>query len=228
MHWIKKSFWAILSLLCAIVLGLGNEQAAVQSNIDKLMNPAGLNEKAPDVYQAKFNTTKGGFVIQVRRAWAPNGADRFYNLVKNGYYDNCRFFRMVPESIVQFGITGDPRLNAIWSQAKIQDDPVKQSNRKGYVSFASSGKNSRTTQVFINFTDDNILFDGLGFAPFGTVVKGTDVVSSFYGDYGDGPPAGKYGPEQNRVQTEGNAYLDKNFPKLDYIKTAVILSEGKK
>lgn len=135
---------------------------------------------------------------------------------------------MVPYFMVQFGIHGDPKVNAVWSRATIPDDPVKQSNRKGYVSFAMGGKNTRTTQVFINFTDDNILLDGQGFAPFGTVIKGTDIVNAFYDGYGDGPPIAKTGPEQNRIQIEGNAYLEKNFPKLDYIKSATILSEGKK
>jgi peptidyl-prolyl cis-trans isomerase A (cyclophilin A) len=228
MRWISKGFWMVLSLLCAVVLGLAVEQAEVQSNHEKLMNPASLTEKAPDTFQAKFETSKGTFVIQVRRAWAPNGADRFYNLVKNGFYDNNKIYRMIPYFMVQWGINGDPKINAVWFQARIPDDPVKQSNRKGYVSFAMGGKNTRTTQIFINFTDDNIQLDGQGFAPFGTVVKGVDIVDSFYADYGDGPPVGKTGPDQGRIQMEGNAYLEKNFPKLDFIKSATILSEGKK
>ena len=228
MRWMSRGFWTFLFLGCAVVLGLAVEQAEVQSNNEKLMNPAGLTEKAPDTFQAKFDTSKGTFVIQVRRAWAPNGADRFYNLVKSGYYDNCKVFRVVPYFMAQWGINGDPKVNAQWVQAAIPDDPVKQSNRKGYVSFAMGGKNTRTTQVFINYTDDNIQLDGMGFAPFGTVVKGTGIVASFYADYGDGPPAAKTGPDQNRIQREGNAYLEKNFPKLDYIKSATILSEGKK
>ncbi len=228
MRWMSRSFWTILYLFCAVALGLAVEQAEVQSNHERLMNPAGLTERAPDNFQAKFETSKGTFVIQVRRAWAPNGADRFYNLVKNGYYDGCKIFRMMPYFMVQWGINGDPKVNALWSRATIPDDPVKQSNRKGYVSFAMGGKNTRTTQVFINFTDDNILLDGQGFAPFGTVVKGTDIVNRFYAEYGDGPPAAKTGPDQGRIQAEGNAYLEKDFPKLDYIKSATILSEGKK
>lgn len=228
MRWISRAFWTVLSLSCIVVLGFAVEQAGVQSDNEKFMNPADLTEKAPDNYQARFETSKGTFVIQVRRAWAPNGADRFYNLVKSGYYDNCRFFRAVPGFMVQWGIHGDPKVNAKWYQARIPDDPVKQSNRKGYVSFAMGGKNTRTTQVFINYTDENIQLDGMGFAPFGTVVKGVDVVNGLYGEYGDGPPQGKNGPEQGRVYNEGNAYLEKFFPKLDYIKSATILSEGKK
>jgi peptidyl-prolyl cis-trans isomerase A (cyclophilin A) len=228
MRWISKGFWLVLSLLCAVMLGLAVEQAEVQSKYEKLMDPASLIEKAPDTFQAKFDTSQGSFVIQVRRAWAPNGADRFYNLVKNGFYDNCRIFRVVPLFMAQWGINGDPKINAVWVQARIPDDPVKQSNRKGYVSFAMSGKNSRTTQIFVNSSDENVQLDGMGFAPFGTVVKGVDVVDSFYAVYGDGPPAGKTGPVQGRIQTEGNAYLEKNFPKLDFIKSATIISEGKK
>ena len=227
MRWMSGSCWTVLFLLCAVVLGLAVEQAEVQSNYDKLLNPAALTEKAPDTFQAKFDTSRGSFIIQVRRAWAPNGADRFYNLVKNGYYDNCRFFRVVQFFMVQWGINGDPKLNAVWSRATIPDDPVKQSNRKGYVSFAMGGKNTRTTQIFVNYDDANIQLDGMGFAPFGTVVKGVDIVNGLFAGYGDGPPEGK-GPDQNRVQAEGNAYLEKNFPKLDYIKSATIVSEGKK
>lgn len=228
MRWMSTGFWTILFLCCAVVLGLAVEQAEVQSDNLQLMDPSVLTEKAPDTFQAKFDTSKGTFVIQVRRAWAPNGADRFYNLVKSGYYDNCKIFRVMPYFMAQWGINGDPKVNAQWVQATIPDDPVKQSNRKGYVSFAMGGKNTRTTQVFINYSDDNIQLDGMGFAPFGTVVKGTGIVESFYADYGDGPPAAKTGPDQNRIQREGNAYLEKNFPKLDCIKSATILSEGKK
>jgi peptidyl-prolyl cis-trans isomerase A (cyclophilin A) len=215
-------------LVAVAALGIALQQASTPSNMDKLMNPAALTETAPDVYEAKFTTTQGTIVINVRRAWAPIGADRFYNLVKNGYYDNCRFFRVIEGVLAQFGINGDPRLNAVWSRATIQDDPVKQSNRKGYVSFAKAGPNSRTTQVFINYTDVNVLLDGMGFAPFGTVTKGTDVITALYSDYGEVPPQGRRGPDQNRIQTEGNAYLQKYFPKLDYIKSAVIVEKAKK
>jgi peptidyl-prolyl cis-trans isomerase A (cyclophilin A) len=227
MRFLTRGFFTSLLLLGVFILGLAARQAPTPPNYEKLLNPAELNEKAPDEFQAKFTTTKGTIVIQVRRNWAPNGADRFYNLVKNGFYDNCRIFRMIPNFMVQFGINGDPKVSAAWSNATIPDDPVKQSNRKGYVSFAKGGPNSRTTQVFINFSDENILLDAQGFAPFGTLVKGTDIVNEFFAEYLDGPPSGK-GPEQGRIQAEGNAYLAKSFPKLDYIKSAVISEEKRK
>jgi peptidyl-prolyl cis-trans isomerase A (cyclophilin A) len=186
-----------------------------------LSDPASLNEKAPAVYQAKFDTSKGPFVIEVHRDWAPNGADRFYNLVKNGFYNDVRFFRVLEGFMAQFGINGDPSLSAVWRNANIKDDPVKQSNTRGMITFATAGPNTRTTQVFINF-GDNAGLDGQGFSPFGKVVSGMDVVDSLYGGYGEGAPNGA-GPDQGRVQSQGNAYLEKSFPKLDYVKTATIV-----
>ena len=186
----------------------------------KLADPAALTEKAPASYKVKFDTSKGVFVIQVNRDWAPNGADRFYNLVKNGFYDDTRFFRVISGFMVQFGINGDPKLSPAWRAARIPDDAVKQSNKRGNITFATSGPNSRTTQVFINFKD-NAGLDGQGFAPFGQVVSGMDVVDKLHGGYGEGAPNGR-GPEQGRVQGEGNAYLKKDFPQLDFIKKASI------
>jgi peptidyl-prolyl cis-trans isomerase A (cyclophilin A) len=186
------------------------------------MNPAALTEKAPEVFRAKFETTKGAFVIEVTRAWAPLGADRFYNLVKNGFYDNCRFFRVLSGFMAQFGINGDPKINAVWRPAAIKDDPVKKSNVRGFVSYAMGGPNTRTTQLFINYSDRNAQLDQSGFSPFGKVVEGMNIVDSLYSQYGEGAPDGK-GPEQGRVQMEGNAYLEKSFPQLDYIKSAVIV-----
>ena len=185
-----------------------------------LKNPAGLKETAPATYKANFETSVGSFVIEVHRDWAPQGADRFYNLVKNGYYDGARFFRVISGFMVQFGINGDPAINAAWRGARIPDDPVKQSNKRGYVTFAHGGPGTRTTQVFINFRDNGNL-DAQGFPPFGQVAEGMDVVDKISTVYGEGAPRGK-GPEQGRVQSEGNAYLIKSFPKLDYIKTATV------
>ncbi len=219
---IRACFAAGVMFLGAALSGFAAGQADSKPDLGKLMNPASLNEKAPDVYRAKFETTKGAFVIEITRAWAPLGADRFYNLVKNGYYDGCRFFRVVADFMVQFGINGDPKLNTVWRQARIQDDPVKQSNKRGYVSFATSGPNSRTTQVFINFSDRNAQLDGMGFAPFGKVVEGMNIVDRLYSGYGDGAPRGS-GPDQGKLQMEGNAYLDKGFTKLDAIKSAAIV-----
>jgi len=185
-----------------------------------LGNPATLNERAPAVFKAKFDTSKGAFVVEVHRDWAPNGADRFYNLVKNGFFDNARFFRVISGFMVQFGINADPKISAVWREARIGDDPVRQSNARGLITFATAGPNTRTTQVFINFAD-NAMLDRQGFAPFGQVVSGMNVVDSLYGDYGEGAPRGQ-GPEQGRIQTEGNAYLVREFGKLDYIKKAVV------
>jgi peptidyl-prolyl cis-trans isomerase A (cyclophilin A) len=185
-----------------------------------LANPAALNEQAPATYKVKFDTSKGPFVVEVHRDWAPNGADRFYNLVKNGFYNNARFFRVISGFMVQFGINGDPAISARWRGADIADDPVKQSNTRGLITFATAGPNTRTTQVFINYAD-NAALDSRGFAPFGQVVSGMNVVDALYSGYGEGAPRGA-GPEQGRVQSEGNAYLTAQFPKLDYIKSATI------
>src|SRR3954470_24702990 len=185
-----------------------------------LANPAALTETAPATYKARFDTSKGVFVVQVNRDWAPSGADRFYNLVKNGFFDNTRFFRVIPDFMVQFGINGDPKLSPAWRNAEIPDDAVKQSNKRGNITFATSGPNSRTTQVFINFKN-NAGLDRQGFAPFGQIVTGMDVVDRLYGEYGEGAPNGR-GPDQMRVQAEGNAYLTKDFPKLDFIRKATI------
>ena len=186
-----------------------------------LKNPASLNEKAPETYKVRLDTTKGPVVIEVTRAWAPNGADRFYNLVKNGFYDETRFFRAVPNFMVQFGIHGDPNVAKVWQNARIPPDKVTQSNKKGFITFAmGASPDTRTTQVFINFRANTNL-DGMGFAPFGEVVSGIEVVDKIYTGYGEGAPRGS-GPAQGRVVAEGNAYLTKSFPKMDYIKTATI------
>jgi len=207
---------AVAPLAMSLGMNLGMSPAMGQA----LMNPASLTEQAPPVYKVKFDTSKGSFEIQVHRDWAPAGADRFYNLVKNGFFDNTRFFRVVSGFMVQFGLHGDPNVSAQWRQARIRDDQVKQSNTRGMVTFATAGPNTRTTQVFINFGDNNRL-DGMGFAPFGQVVSGMNVVDALYSGYGEGAPGGN-GPEQGRIQQEGNAYLTKDFAKLDYIKKATI------
>jgi peptidyl-prolyl cis-trans isomerase A (cyclophilin A) len=185
-----------------------------------LSNPATLREQAPATYKARFDTTKGVFVIQVTRAWAPNGADRFYNLVKNGFYDNARFFRVISGFMVQFGIHGDPKLSAQWRESRIPDDRVSQSNKRGFITFATAGPNTRTTQVFINF-GDNAGLDSQGFSPFGKSVQGMEVVDKLNAEYGEGAPRGR-GPDQGRLQQEGNAYLQKDYPRMDFIKKATI------
>jgi len=187
-----------------------------------LMDPKhpDVNQKAPDEYRVKVVTSKGDFLIQVKREWAPRGADRFYNLVKNGFFDECRFFRVITDFMVQFGISGDPKISAKWRDATILDDPVRQSNRRGLLSFATGGPNTRTTQIFINFKKNDFL-DRQGFSPFGEVTEGMDVVDSLYAEYGEGAPSGS-GPDQGRIQREGNDYLKKDFEKLDHIKSARI------
>jgi peptidyl-prolyl cis-trans isomerase A (cyclophilin A) len=180
-----------------------------------------MTKTAPAIFKVKFETSQGDFVVESQREWAPLGVDRFYNLVKNGYYDGICFFRVISGFMAQFGIHGDPKVTAAWRQERIQDDPVKQSNKRGYISYAMAGPSTRTTQLFINYADNSKL-DQLGFAPIGRVVEGMDVVDRLYAGYGEGAPQGK-GPNQGRLQTEGNAYLTKDFPQLDCIKKATII-----
>src|SRR5262245_32986474 len=202
--------------LCALVVPVASfaQGSGVDVSKAKLRTPAQLTEQAPPAYKAKFDTSKGVFVIEVHRDWAPKGADRFYNLVKNGFYDDTRFFRVVPDFMVQFGLNGDPNIQKTWSNASITDDPKKQSNKKGYVTFATRGANTRTTQVFINFKDNSFL-DAQGFTPFGEVVTGMDVVEKITSQYGEKP-------NQGSINAEGNAYLNKELPKLDYVKKATV------
>jgi peptidyl-prolyl cis-trans isomerase A (cyclophilin A) len=176
------------------------------------------NEKSPDHYQVRFDTSKGAILIQVERDWAPIGSDRFYTLVKTGYFNGDRFFRAIPKFMIQFGINPDPKLTERWRQANLKDDPVRENNMRGTVSFAATNMpNSRGTQLFIN-TNDNVRLDASGFAPLGRVIDGMAVVDQIFDGYGDAP-------EQGRIQAEGNAYLEKEFPKLDYIKTATIIQQ---
>lgn len=177
-------------------------------------------EKAPATYQVRMETTAGPVVIEVKRELAPIGADRFYQLVKKGYYNDLRIFRVVDDFVAQFGMAGDPKVNAQWRDATIPDDPVKVSNKKGTVTFATSGPNSRTTQLFINLKD-NAFLDQMGFAPFGTVVEGMENVEKFYSGYGEAP-------SQPLINSRGNAYLDEKFPKLTKIQSAKIVSEDGK
>ena len=202
-----KRILALLFVVTTVALGQANKAA--------LMNPSKLKERAPDVYKVKFDTTKGVVMIEIQAAWAPNGADRFYNLVKNGFYDGCRFFRVLPGFVVQFGINGDPTIQKNWQNANITDDKVTQGNTRGFVTFAkSSTPNSRSTQIFINYADNSRL-NRDGFAPFGKVISGMEVVDKINSEYGQGPT-------QTYIEHEGNAFLLKNFPKMDYIKKATI------
>jgi peptidyl-prolyl cis-trans isomerase A (cyclophilin A) len=186
-----------------------------------LMDPAKLTEKAPETYRVQFDTTKGKFTVEVTRSLSPNGADRFYNLVRAGYFTDIAFFRVISGFMCQFGIHGDPKVAAKWRGAPIPDDPVKGSNKRGTLTYAMAGPNTRTTQFFINFAD-NTRLDTMGFSQFGKVVEGMDVVDKINAEYGEGAPRGR-GPDQSRIQMEGNAYLKKEFPNLDYIKSVTLL-----
>ena len=185
-----------------------------------LLRPALLKDKAPETYQVKFDTSKGDFTVSVTRAWAPLGADRFYDLAKHHFFDNESFFRVLKGFVAQFGISAYPPVNAVWEKATIKDDPVTESNKKYFLTFATAGPNTRTTQLFINLAD-NPRLDTMGFAPFGQVTDGMNVVDTLYADYGEGAPGGS-GPNQDEIQKQGKPYLDKNFPKLDYIKTTTL------
>jgi len=198
------------------------QTATVQRSSASLLNPASLKLQAPPVFDARFTTTKGDFVVEVTRAWSPRGADRFYNLVKYHFFDGAAFFRVMEGFVAQFGISPRPDVSRAWENAKIADDPVTQSNTRGTLTFATAGPNTRTTQVFINLNDNSNALDSIGFSPFGKVISGMEVVDKLYAEYGDAPPDG-HGPDQNRIQGEGKAYLEKAFPLLDTIKTAVIV-----
>ncbi len=192
---------------------------------DPLLHPEKATATAPDSYQVRFETTKGAFTVVVHRDWAPRGADRFYNLVKLGFYDGVAFFRVLEGFVVQFGIHGEPKVASAWREARIQDDPVKQSNTRGRITFATAGPDTRTTQVFVNLGDNKML-DNMGFAPFGEVdAEGMKVIEALYAGYGEGAPRGR-GPDQGRMQREGNAYLRQHFPQLDYVKTARIVEQA--
>jgi peptidyl-prolyl cis-trans isomerase A (cyclophilin A) len=191
--------------------------APAAAALPDLLKPATMKAKAPDSYKVKFTTTKGDVIIQVTRAWAPIGADRFYNLVKYGFYKDAAFFRVLPRFVAQFGIPARPEVAAAWDHAYIVDDRVTQSNKRGTLTFATAGPNTRTTQIFINFSD-NAALDTQGFAPFGQVIEGMDLVDKFFSGYGESP-------DQGRITAFGKAYLDKSFPNLDRIVSAAILPD---
>lgn len=180
-----------------------------------LLNPASLTAKAPPDFKVRFTTTAGDFVVEVHRDWAPLGADRFYNLVRRGFFTNASFFRVVPGFVVQFGLNADPAINHAWHDSNIQDDPVKQTNKRGSLVFATAGPNTRTTQLFINY-GNNARLDGMGFAPFGEVVEGMDVVDKIYPGY-------REQPQQDQITDQGDAYISQNFPKIDKIKLARVV-----
>ena len=208
-----QSWAAALAVSFAAVASLSAQ--VDMAKVAKLRNPATLKEQAPAVFKANLDTSKGLIVVEVHRDWAPNGADRFYNLVKNGFFDETRFYRVIPGFMVQWGMNGNPAVTKAWDGATIQDDPVKQSNLPGFMSFAAtSAPNSRTTNLFINYGDNKRL-DQSRFAPFGKVITGMDVAQKLNPEY-------REQPQQDQIRARGNAYLTQSFPKLDYIKTATI------
>ena len=200
--------------------------AADPAKVDALTKPQAATKTAPEWFTARFTLSTGNsFTVKAYRKWAPNGADRFYNLVSLGFYDGVTFFRAINNFMVQFGIHGDPVVSKEWTAARIDDDPVLQSNTRGKVTFATAGPNTRTAQVFINYTDRNAQLDNMGFAPFGEIIDGMDSVDGIHQGYGEGAPRGK-GPDQGRIQAEGNSYLNAEFPLLDHIVSATILEEA--
>jgi peptidyl-prolyl cis-trans isomerase A (cyclophilin A) len=212
-----RSGWVVAAALIALA-GCSSPEPAKK----EAAAPAKKAEKAPDVYTVKLDTSKGPVTIEVRREWAPRGADHFYNLVQTGFYDNARFFRVVRNFVVQFGIAARPETQRLWENISLPDDPVVLHNARGTVTFATRGPNTRTTQIFINLRDNRQSLDSSGFAPFGKVTEGMDVVDSFYNSYGDMPGQGGNGPDPSQIQARGNEYLESRFPRLDYIKTAKI------
>jgi peptidyl-prolyl cis-trans isomerase A (cyclophilin A) len=206
---------SVLGAILALSVSVAVAQPAAKASLN---NPAAFKEQAPAVFKASFDTSAGTFVVEVRRDWSPNGADRFYNLVKSGYFDGVKFFRVIPGFMVQFGMHGDPAVQAAWTNSKIADDPVKESNKRGYLTFAKpNAPNARSNQIFINFAD-NAGLDSQGFSPFGKVISGMDVVDKINAKYGATP-----GNDQGNIASGGNAYLDKTYPGLTSIKTATIV-----
>jgi peptidyl-prolyl cis-trans isomerase A (cyclophilin A) len=201
-----------------VLAGCGGE-APKKAEAPKKKAPAVM----PEVWRARIETTQGAVVVEVRKDWAPKGAERFWKLVNTGFFDDSRFFRVRPGFIVQFGIAGDPTVNALMNSSRVEDDPAKEQNVRGTVTFAQAGKNSRRTQVFVNLKDNREL-DRSGFVPFGRVVEGMEVLEKLYSDYGEWSPPGR-GPEAARIQTQGNSYLDARYPKLDKLKKATVVVE---
>jgi peptidyl-prolyl cis-trans isomerase A (cyclophilin A) len=213
---VRSSALSLAALLAAC--------ATVPDRHSPLLQPesSAMIETAPETFRVRFETTAGQFVVEARREWAPRGVDRFYNLAGAGFFDGVRFFRVIEGFMAQFGIAGDPEVASAWQGSRIEDDPVASSNTRGRVSFATAGPGTRTTQLFINYGDNSRL-DGMGFSPIGEVVAGMEVVDSLHSGYGEGAPRGR-GPDQGRIQREGNAYLEREFPDLDWIRSTEVVA----
>lgn len=227
---LRRDWFFVMTWIVLVGCGSGPAQVKGDPPVNKAPSLARADgdiqqtagEAGADDYRVKFETTAGNFVVEVHREWAPVGAERFHELVSAGFYNECKFFRVVqkPEPfMVQFGISGDPKVMDKWREEKIKDDPVRKSNKKGYITFATSGTDSRTTQVFINYKANTFL-DDKGFAPFGEVVEGMEIVEKLYSVYGEAPSR-----EQGRIQKEGNKFLEASFPKLDSIKKATLVKK---
>jgi len=210
------------ALLVLALSGCGTAEKKEAGKAEPEKAERKIDDPSPAVYRVAFDTSKGNFVVEVNREWAPRGADRFYTLVDQKFFDDSRFFRVVRGFVVQFGLSGRPGVNRYWNNMSILDDPVKASNKKGSITFAMAGPASRTTQVFINLRDNSRTLDKSGFAPFGRVISGMDVVESLYYSYGDFPPGGS-GPDPSMIASQGNDYLLVRFPRLDYIKAATFV-----
>lgn len=211
---IRTTYFA-LAAACVALAACSSSNETKEASIPK-------DEKAPDVFQVDFDSSKGKVVVEIHRDWAPNGVDHFYNLVKTGFFDGSRFYRTIRNFVAQFGIAGDPKTNALWASGNIPDDLVRQSNVTGTLTYAATGMpNSRSTQLFFNLRDNGASLDKQGFAPIGKVITGLDVVESFYTGYGEMPPNGE-GPDPQKIASQGNAYLESQFPRLDFIKKATI------
>ena len=204
----------IFLLACGIALAQTKSETKAPA-APNLLNPGSMKAKAPETFKVKMTTTKGDVIIQVNRAWAPLGADRFYNLIRGGFYKDAAFFRVIPGFVAQFGIPARPDLAKVWEEARITDDRVTQSNKRGTLTFATAGPNTRTTQIFINYRDNTPL-DTQGFAPFGQVTEGMELVDKFFSGYGEAP-------NQGLITAQGKAYLDKSFPNLDRILSTTIM-----
>jgi peptidyl-prolyl cis-trans isomerase A (cyclophilin A) len=219
-----RQVWTV-ALLALVTSSCGRTEDEVPAELrNPLLYPKRLDETAPETFRAHFETTEGDFVIEVHREWAPLGADRFYNLVKNGFYDDHRIYRVVEGFMVQFGIHPDPLVDYQWRDELILDDPVVATNARGRVSFAKGSANSRTVEIFISYRNNPEL-DRRGFAPFGEVVEGMEVVDAFYAEYGDGPPRGD-GVYQAQAQAQGAEYFDAEFPELDRVTRAWVEADS--
>jgi cyclophilin family peptidyl-prolyl cis-trans isomerase len=206
----------VLTVLALLAAGCGSNRSSSSA-----LTAGGPDPRAPDGFDAEFETSKGTFTVRATRAWSPLGVDRFHRLVTVGYYDRTKFFRVIPDYIAQWGMHGDSAVNATWASRPFADEPVAQPNGEATVSFAKGGPNTRSTHLFVNLKDNSARLDPLGFVPIGRVTSGMHVVRALFGEYGGGPPQG---PDQGRIAREGNRYLERSYPRLDSIIRARVVT----